>query len=252
MSGISNPLVVEVDLPTRVLVVEDEPQMAKFITFKLDYLGYEVVGIARNEAMAIQLAKDLKPDLILMDILLDNDDDGIETANKILAFTDVPIVYLTAQEDDEVFQRAKITKPFGYLLKPFNDRDLNLVIETATYRQKQKSELSVALEAARSIIDSSFLMIITLNSADNIREFNRAAQWVLGYSHDEVYGRSILDYLINPDDLSLIKNTISRGRRSQLEIEFLQKDGQSLACLLSLSTLRNSQDNPTGILMISH
>jgi PAS domain S-box-containing protein len=252
MSDISNALVVEIDLPTRVLVVEDEPQMAKFITFKLNYLGYEVVGIATNEAMAIQLAKDLKPDLILMDILLDNDDDGIETANKILAFADVPIVYLTAQEDDEIFQRAKITKPFGYLLKPFNDRDLNLVIETATYRQKQKSELAGALEDARSIIDSSFLMIITLNNADNIKEFNRAAQWVLGYSHEEVYGKSVLDYLINADDLSLIKTTITRGRRSQLEIEFKQKDGHSLACLLSLSTLRNSQDNSTGILMISH
>ena len=155
MSNLSSALVIEKDRPTRILIVEDDPQMAKFISFKLGYLGYEVAGIASNESMAIELAKELHPDLILMDIILDNDDDGIETANKILAFTDVPIVYLTAQEDDAVFERAKITKPFGYLLKPFNDRDLNLVVETATYRQDQKIKLDRALEDARSIINSS-------------------------------------------------------------------------------------------------
>ncbi len=252
MSNTSSALVVEIDHPTRVLVVEDDPQMAKFISFKLNYLGYDVVGLAANEASAIRLDIEFHPDLILMDIMLEDDDDGIETANKILAFADVPIVYLTAHEDDELFERAKITKPFGYLLKPFNDRDLNLVIETATYRQDQKAELTQELEDARSIINSTFIMIITLNKADQIVEFNQTAQWVLGYSHEEVLGKSILDYLVNSDDISLIKSNISRGKRSQLEIEFRQKDGQSLGCLLSLSILRDSTDRPNGILLISH
>ena len=252
MSSVTNALVEENDLPTRILIVEDDPQMAKFISFKLGYLGYEVVGHASNECGAIRLAKELHPDLILMDILLENDDDGIETANKIRSFTDTPIVYLTAQEDDAIFERAKITKPFGYLLKPFNDRDLNLVIETATYRQSQKAKLAQELEEARSIINSAFVMIITLNNQDKILEFNRAAQWVLGYSYDEVHGKRISDFLANQNDLGLIKSEIARGQRSQLEIEFIQKDGQSMSCLLSLSILRDSHDNPCGILLISH
>jgi len=252
MSSVTNALVEENDLPTRILIVEDDPQMAKFISFKLGYLGYDVVGHASNESRAIQLAKELHPDLILMDILLDNDDDGIETANKILSFTDIAIVYLTAQEDDEIFERAKITKPFGYLLKPFNDRDLNLVIETATFRQSQKAKLSQELEEVRSIINSAFVMIITLNNQAEILEFNKAAQWVLGYSYDEVHGKKIIDYLANQNDLGLIKSEIARGQRSQLEIKLIQKDGQSMSCLLSLSILRDSHDNPCGILMISH
>ena len=252
MSNITNALVEENDLPKRILIVEDDPQMAKFINFKLGYLGYEVVGHASNQATAIQLAKESHPDLILMDILLENDDDGIETANKILSFTDTPIVYLTAQEDPAIFERAKITKPFGYLLKPFNDRDLNLVIETATYRHSQKVKLAQELEAARSIINSAFVLIITLNNEDIILEFNRAAQWVLGYSYDEVHGKKISNILANQNDLGLIKSEIARGQRSHLEIDFIQKDGQSMSCLLSLSILRDSHDNNKGILMISH
>lgn len=252
MVDTSRALVQEHDQPTRILVVEDDPQMAKFISFKLNYLGYDVAGLASTEAMAIQLTKELKPDLILMDILLDNDDDGIEAANKILSFSDVPIVYLTAYEDQELFQRAKITKPFGYLLKPFNDRDLNLVVETAAFRQSQKNVLSQALEEARSIIDSASLMIITVNMKAQIVEFNLTAQWILGYAREEVRGTDLQKYLINNEDLEHIKQNISHGYRGQMEIEFLQKDGQYITCPLSVSTLRDSRNNPSGILLISH
>lgn len=248
----SNALVQESDLPIKILIVEDDPQMAKFISFKLNYLGYEVAGLATSESMAIQLTKELRPDLILMDILLDDDDDGIETANKILAFTDVPIVYLTAYEDEELFQRAKITKPFGYLLKPFNDRDLNLVIETASFQRSQKELLGQALEEARSIIDSAYLLIITVNTQGDIVEFNRAAQWVLGYSREEVRGKKIVDYLANKEDLNHIKRNIAHGQRGQMEVGFIQKDGQRMMCPLSVSVLIDARNNPAGILMISH
>jgi len=236
----------------RVLVVEDDPQMAKYIGLKLDYLGYEVAGQAANESRAIQLARELHPDLILMDIMLDNEDDGIETANKILSFYDVPIVYLTAHEDDVLFQRAKTTKPFGYLVKPFNDRDLNLVMDTAIYRHRQKIKLARALEDARSIINSSFDMIITVNNEGKIIEFNKAAEWELGYSHEEIIGKNILDYLSNKADLNTIRGNISQGKRVELEVDFQHKNGQDIGSLLSLSMLKDSHDGPSGILMISH
>jgi len=248
----TNALVDEKNLHTRVLVVEDDPHMARFISFKLDYLGYKVVGHARNEAQAIELAKDLEPDLILMDILLDDDDDGIEVAKKILGFTDIPIVYLTAQEDDELFERAKITQPFGYLLKPFNDRDLNLVIETATYRQNLKQALAQELDEARSIIDSTLYMIITFDLRDRISVFNQTAQWVLGYANDDVKGRPINDLLVDPDDLKRVKSSVARNQRDTLEIEFLQQDGKTMLIPISAGMLRNPDGNPSGILMISH
>ena len=236
----------------KILIVEDEAIIAMEIENQLQSLGYQVTSLVDTGEKAIKKAEEDKPDLILMDIILDNDDDGIETANKILAFTDVPIVYLTAQEDDAVFERAKITKPFGYLLKPFNDRDLNLVVETATYRQDQKIKLDRALEDARSIINSSFVLIISLNREDRIVEYNQAAEWELGYSRDEVIGKSILNFLSHKEDLVFIKDNIARGKRCQLDIEFIHQNGKNLNCLLSLSLLKDSYDNNNGILMISH
>ncbi len=238
--------------PGRILVVEDDLNMSKFICFKLKYMGYDVVGQASNAADAIHLTKELNPDLILMDIILENQDDGIVTANKILTFTDIPIVYLTAQEDPELFERAKISKPFGYLIKPFNDRDLNLVIETATYRQKQKVKLAIALEDARNIINSSLMLIITVDNDNIITEFNEAAKWELGYTHEEVLGKSILDLMGDEKYLTEIKTRLQQVLTFDLELMMKHKSGSKKLCLLSVSRLRDSQNNSKGFLLISH
>ncbi|NQV30080.1 MAG: response regulator [Candidatus Marinimicrobia bacterium] len=238
--------------PARILVVEDDKNMSKFICFKLNYMGYEVVGLATNAADAIQLTKKHQPDLILMDILLENNDDGIVTANKILTFADIPIVYLTAHEDPELFERARISKPFGYLIKPFNDRDLNLVIETATYRQKQKIKLARALEDARNIINSSLMMIITVDNDDLITEFNEAAKWELGFAHDEVLGKNILDLMVDEKYLTEIKTRLQQALTFDLELKIKHQSGAEKSCLFSVSRLRDSQNNSKGFLLISH
>ncbi len=239
--------------PINVLVVEDDPQMVKYVGFKLNSLGYHVAGEAATESSAVEQARNLRPDLILMDIMLEDSGDGIDAANKILSFYDVPIVYLTAHEDEVMFQRAKSTRPFGYLVKPFNDRDLDLVIDSATYRQRQNAKLARSLEDARNIINSSFVLIITLNADDIIIEFNPAAEWELGYTHGEVLGKHISNFLAKPADLEVIKKTLSGGKaRSQLELEFRHKNGTKIGCLLSLSPLKNSHEDLSGILMISN
>ncbi|NQV14314.1 response regulator [bacterium] len=236
----------------RILVVEDDPKMANFICFKLNYMGYEVVGQATTAAQAIHLARQLLPDLILMDILLEKEDDGIEAAHKILTFADIPIVFLTAYEDEELFQRAKITKPFGYLIKPFNDRDLTLVIETATYRQQQKTKLARALEDARNIINSSLNMIISVNEEHTIIEFNEAAEWQLGYPREEAIGKSILDLIVNKEDLAFINEKLKKSLTFEMELQFMLNSDEEKTCQLSVSRLHDSHKNHIGILLISH
>lgn len=109
---------------TNILVVEDERIIAKGIEKRLKGLGYDVVGLVSTGEEAVQKATELRPDLILMDIRLGPGMDGVEAANLIRTRFSIPIVYLTAYSDNATLQRAKVTEPFGYVLKPYEDKDL--------------------------------------------------------------------------------------------------------------------------------
>ena len=116
-----------------ILVVEDERIVAEDIQGSLKKIGYAVIDIVSSGAEAIELAGRLNPDLILMDIVLRGKISGIETAEKIRTLYDLPVVYLTAYADESTLERAKVTEPFGYILKPFSDRELHSTIEMALY-----------------------------------------------------------------------------------------------------------------------
>lgn len=137
----------------RVLVVEDENIVAKDIVQSLKNTGYAVAGMAASGEEAISKAEALKPDLVLMDIMLQGEMDGIEAARRITVELGLPVVYLTAYADADTLARAKVTTPFGYILKPFEDRELHTVIEIALYRHKVEEELRRAarLEALKTM-----------------------------------------------------------------------------------------------------
>ncbi|MDD2439453.1 MAG: response regulator [Methanosarcinaceae archaeon] len=128
----------------RILVVEDEHIVAMGIKKMLKSLGYKVTGIASSGEEAISKAESTFPDLVLMDIMLKGNIDGIEAAEAIKNIADIPIIYLTAYSDGKVLERAKKTGPYGYIVKPFDENDLHSSIEMALYRygneDKQKIE----------------------------------------------------------------------------------------------------------------
>ncbi len=124
-----------------ILIAEDENIIAKDISKTVSRLGYNVLDIVRNSGDVIKKATDLKPDLILMDIMLDDDSSGISAAEEIAEHFDIPIVYLTALADEETLQRAKITEPYGYVLKPFDAPTLNSSIEMALYKHEINQKL---------------------------------------------------------------------------------------------------------------
>ena len=121
---------------SQILVVEDEGIIAKDIKNTLGLLGYFVVAVASSGEEAIEKAIETHPDLVLMDIVLEGDMDGVEAAEQIRDRFDIPVVYLTAYSDDKTLQRAKITEPYGYILKPFQERELYTTIEMALYKHK--------------------------------------------------------------------------------------------------------------------
>jgi two-component system, cell cycle sensor histidine kinase and response regulator CckA len=133
---------------SHILIVDDELIIAQNIQNHLKNLGYNVVGIAINGAEAINQAGKLRPNLVLMDINLSGEMDGITAADQIRASYHIPVIYLTAYADDEILARAKVTEPFGYILKPFSLKELRSTIETALY--KHQSELAL-LKANRSL-----------------------------------------------------------------------------------------------------
>lgn len=142
----------------KILIVEDEGVVALHIEKALEKLGYVVAGIANSGDGAIVKATEIRPDLVLMDIVLKGAVDGIDAAEKISAILNIPVIYLTAHADESTLQRAKLTEPFGYIVKPFRERDLQIAIEFALYKSRMEGErkrlihsLEDALEQVRTL-----------------------------------------------------------------------------------------------------
>ncbi|MEG4444270.1 ATP-binding protein [Microcoleus sp. AT9_B5] len=140
--------------PIQILVVEDEIIVAQDIAGRLKKLGYAVTATVSSGEEAIQKAIENPPDLVLMDIVLKGDMDGVTAAEKIRSNRNVPTVFLTAYADDQTLQRAKLTDPFGYIIKPFQQNDLRVAIEIALHRHEIETKMRESLKAAEAVIES--------------------------------------------------------------------------------------------------
>lgn len=172
-----------------ILIVEDDPHLAAYLDLHLRDSGYRITGIAHNGPEALDLAQATQPDAIIMDILLPGPFDGIEAANRIRAQREVPILYLTAHADPALFERAKITDPAAYLLKPFNERELVLAIELAiqshglTLRREQSwlTRIGSLLETMTDgfvVLDRDWRYVYVNRRAGEM--FNRAPELLVG------------------------------------------------------------------------
>lgn len=126
---------------TNVLVVEDESIVSKDIQMSLKKLGYNVVGAAATGEKAVELALRARPDIILMDIMLKGEMNGIEAATRIRNETSIPVIFLTAYADESTLNKAKVTQPYGYIIKPFKEIDIHTTIEMALYKHKKEAEV---------------------------------------------------------------------------------------------------------------
>jgi len=178
----------------KVLIVEDDIMIAGFIEKKLAQMGYIILAVANNGLQAIEYANLYRPDLIMMDVILEGDLDGIATVEQITKFLDVPIVYLTTSTDDETIERLMKTEPHGFLIKPFDERILYSALNIAIYRHKTKKELSDTKEMLRTTIESIDDMVFGLdmdgnfihNHSGNLKKFPR-------FNTDNITGKSIQD-----------------------------------------------------------
>lgn len=137
-----------------ILVVEDESIVSKDIQQSLKKLGYNIVGAASTGEKAIELANETKPDLVLMDIMLKGDMSGIETAEKIKETLSIPVIYLTAYADENTLAKAKVTEPYGYIIKPFKEIDLHTSIEMALYKHGKEQEIVKERDFLYSLVEN--------------------------------------------------------------------------------------------------
>ena len=177
----------------RIMVVEDENIVNADIQSTLKALGYEIAASATSGEQALSKVGEARPDLILMDIMLRGDMDGVESAEQIRHQYNIPIVFLTAYSDDATLQRAKITEPFGYVIKPFEERELHTNIEIALHKHKIEMELRESRQWFSTVLSSIGDGVIATDNNGSVSLMNPVAEFMTGWDNELALGRTIED-----------------------------------------------------------
>jgi len=185
-----------------VLIVEDEQIVAEDISACLKGAGYTVVGCSASGEDAIEKAAKFRPDLICMDIILAGKLNGIQTADRIIRNYNIPVIYLTAYTDEDTFEKAKITDPYGYIVKPFDEKTLLLTIDMTLYKHKLQLKLKESEEKYRLLVENLPLGV-TIFQNGRLVFVNKALCDMLRYNDRQLTGLSLkaLKILIHPDDV---------------------------------------------------
>lgn len=242
----------------KLLIVEDEGIVALDLQDRLEHLGYDVCGIADTAKNALKMAAKYSPDLVLMDIVLKGDRDGIDTARQLYDLFGIPVVFLTAYADEKTLARAKRSHPHGYIVKPFNAQMLHSNIEMALHRH----EVDLALERCYSTTLASIGdAVISFDHEGKIRYMNAMAEALTGWKAKEALKRRLADvcvltntqldegYPIDPLELmaSQVLSTVSTGF-------FLHsKFGTTIPIAMNMIPVKsaNDQEEDTGIIVFS-
>jgi len=244
--------------PLRVLVVEDERLVALDLEERLAKLGYEVSGVVDTGADALSHVRATKVDLILMDIHIRGETDGIQTAATLRQTADVPVVFLTAHADEATLQRAGLTEPFGYVLKPFDERELRATIEMARYRYQAEARLRKMERWLAATLGSIGDGVIATDSAGRVTFINAMAEAVSGWTRGDALGQHLPDILPilvdggSSETDGLLHRAMIEGMTIGLgEGRFLRaRDGRMVPIDDSIAPIRDDHGEVTGCVFI--
>lgn len=215
-----------------VLVFEDESIVSKDIQHSLKKLGYNVVGASPTGELALELVKSTNPDIVLMDIMLKGDIDGVEVAKMIKEKYSVPIIFITAYADEATLSKAKISEPSGYIIKPFKEVDLHTTIEIAIYKHIKEQE---------KIKERDFLFSIIENKeSGNDFIFVKHKSKLVKLRTDEIlYIEALKDYVIihSINIKYTIHSTMKEIERKMGEEEFLRVHRSYIVRVDKISTI---------------
>jgi PAS domain S-box-containing protein len=243
----------------KILIVEDEIITAQAIAGQLKRLGYDVVDIANSGTAALAKVAETCPDLVLMDIVLKHRDmDGIETAEQIRNQFKIPVIYLTAHSEAATLARAKVTEPFGYIVKPFNQRDLGITIEIALYKHQTQQQLIEREEFLSTILDSTHDAVVATDATGGITYMNPIAQTLTGWSSTEAMGKPVTEVVQifdeatntvveNPVILLLRGEPVPNQGHNRL---LIARDGTKTPIVDHVSLMRPNDDDIKGAVLV--
>lgn len=238
-----------------ILIVENEALIAKDVKMTLERLGYEVTAVATSYQEAVKHVHEQRPDLALMDINIDGNKDGIQTAKALRTHYDIPVVFLTSLKEYETIQKAKESDPFGYLVKPFRPDDLQSSIELALYNHQRTAALQSNLVKMTNAFEVLETPILLIDQEGVVEHMNQRAEELTGWRKAEKAGQSLNTLLtvegmpawlyVEGLDETAANNEISLGAEAKL----LTRSGTRQPTRGAISPIKNSEGGLTGYLI---
>ncbi len=238
----------------RILIVEDEKIIAIDLQRRLERFGYIVVGMAGEGKEAVDMALSLEPDIILMDIMLAGSMDGVEAARTIKVTKDIPFIFLTAYTDEKTLERAKEVQPYGYILKPFKERELYTTIDIALYKHEMARKLTRQEQLFSAILQSINDGIIATDMDLNVQFMNQVAEHITGAKEDEAKGKSISRFLTLTESTTkkdILSGVTNVGEHSTYfnDVTLRNQAGQTLVLDGSITRIHERSNATNGYLI---
>jgi PAS domain S-box-containing protein len=241
----------------KVLVVEDETIIAMEIQSRLKSHGYSSV-LASSGEEAVKKAGDARPNIILMDIMLNGDMDGTQAAEQIRTHFDIPIIYITAYTDEKTLQRAKLTQPFGYLVKPFVERELYVAIEVALYKHNMERKLKESEGWLSATLKSIGDAVIATDEKGMVKLMNPFAEALTGWKAEEAVGKPLKEVfkIIVEDSGEKVDDPITKVTREGIFFGLanhnllITKDGRKMPVDIIGTPIIDERSNIFGTVLV--
>ncbi|MFZ3166681.1 MAG: PAS domain S-box protein [Candidatus Methanoperedens sp.] len=241
----------------RILIVEDEGIEALSLQHSLISMGYTVTDIVSTGEEAVIKAEEMRPDLVLMDIMLQGEIDGVTAAEQIHVRFNIPVIFITAYADEDTLQRAKMTEPYGYLVKPFQERELHISVDMAIYKHKMERKLKESEEWLATTLRSIGEAVITADKDGLITFMNPAAEGLTGWKPKEVINKKLTDVfkIINRDTRLPIENPVTRvlseGITARLASHtILIRNGTEILIDDSAAPIKDDKGDNIGVVLV--
>ncbi len=243
--------------PHKILIVEDEAIVGEDLQLRLGNLGYTVTGIATSSEEAIQLSRRARPDLVLMDIKLDGDIDGIDTAAHLRQSLGIPVIYVTAYVDEQTLARAKATLPLGYIHKPFTSASLQAAIEIGIY----KYTADETVRQRQRVLDDALRCVDIAMIATDIHGYvvlmNSVAETLSGWTEQQAVGSRVREVLgvpktaIDSPFFALLEDNPAHCEQNAL-LTIFTNNGLPQAVEIYASPVQDAANNVMGAVLILH
>jgi PAS domain S-box-containing protein len=242
----------------KIFIVEDEAIVAESLNDQLEALGYIVTGNAPSGEEALRKIKKYLPNLVLMDIMLEGEMDGVETAQQIRELYGIPVIFLSAYSDSETLGRAKLTEPFGYLIKPYKERELHTTLEITLYKHRMEKRVREHERWLDTLLRSIGDGVITVGIDGLLTSMSPVAEMLTGLNEAEQIKKNLLGilqieesgvYPIIPDliDQALDGETVSCLVND--EPILVNANGKRIVIDFSAAPIRNDQDEIIGAVL---